>query len=125
MGGDKTAHPGEVGAEHTGATKHRQLKNTLPAESCRHYARCAVNKCPLSPCYQNLQTLPTDSQTKCRATKAHRVAVAAQYPDVTPYHGMTRMEYSRTAADNLPERRKIARDPAYLDPDSKVGGSYG
>lgn len=125
MAGKQKAHLGEVGAEAAGTGEHRHVQNTLPAERCKYFTKCAVNRCPLTPRYERLETLPSDPGRTCRATKAHRIAVAAQYPDITPYHGMTRMEYSRTPAHNLPERRKNATDPAYMAPASEKGAAYG
>ena len=77
-----------------GSETRDKQKPLLPAASCKRFARCAVNRCPLHPSYLELRNHPDDPGSKCRAPKSHRAEIGKRYPGVLPYDGLTGNEYS-------------------------------
>lgn len=97
-------------------------KNIEPYRECPLFHTCAVNRCPLHPDYEALESLPADRQRKCKASKAQRISVAIKYPGVLPLQGLTTMEWSRTPPEKRPETQIKGRDPARGDrPDARRG----
>ena len=64
-----------------------------PYMECPSYDRCAVNKCPLDPKYHERKPQADDAEKKCRALKNSRRAIAARYPGILAFDGLTGREY--------------------------------
>ena len=95
---------------------------TEPAYDCPRYKRCAVNKCPLSIHYKKQLNHPDDKERKCKAPKAQRVAVAANYPGLLEYEGMTGNEFSASKRE-LPESLRANKGRGFTansKPNSKI-----
>jgi len=90
-GAKKTPAATGAGNETERVTK----KYTTPFESCQRFARCAVNRCPLHPDYLKLKDHPADRERHCKAPKADRVAIAAEFPGVLPTNGLLPRERPR------------------------------
>jgi hypothetical protein len=102
--------PQASGLEGVGAGNTEHSHSSDPSVACPRYARCAVNRCPLSPSYDKQKSHPDDAEQKCRLWKSKRMEVAARHPGVLRREGMTAAEFSASSRP-LPEnfRRQIGR----------------
>ncbi|WP_321420491.1 hypothetical protein [uncultured Methanomethylovorans sp.] len=66
------------------------MTSDTPFYDCPHYRACKVQNCPLSPYYGNSQ-----KSQRCKLEKDHRKRIAALYPDVLKYGGLTKAEYEK------------------------------
>lgn len=82
--------------------------NTLPFFKCTRYSRCSVNLCPLDPVYPDGFVHPDDIEQKCTLPKSYRLKVAAEFPGVLKYRGLTLREFNgkKTWESKTPEERE-------------------
>ena len=64
-----------------------------PYLKCPRYKQCSVNNCPLHPGYPDLHIDPCDMEKKCTLAKAVRLRVAAEFPGLLVYEGLTPREF--------------------------------
>jgi hypothetical protein len=69
-------------------------KEKEPFYDCPRYAKCNVNNCPLHPKYPELISDPEDKETKCSLAKSIRGRIAADFPDILKFNGLSPREYS-------------------------------
>jgi hypothetical protein len=83
-----------------------------PFYDCPRYAKCNVNKCPLHPKYPELITDPEDEEMKCDLAKSIRVRIAADFPDILKFNGLSPREYSaKSRWENMsPEEQREIKE---------------
>lgn len=70
------------------------VKKDLPFYQCPRYAKCSLNNCPLHPGYPNLIADPEDVEQKCGISKNVRTRIAAEFPAVLKFEGLTSKEFT-------------------------------
>lgn len=82
-------------------------KTDLPLYECPRYDRCSVNNCPMHPDFPNLFIDENDEEQKCTIEKQVRMKIAAKFPGVLQFEGLTPREFSaRKKWENLDEISK-------------------
>jgi hypothetical protein len=66
----------------------------MPYSECPKFDVCSSNKCPLDPNLRDRIILP--GEDKCTARKSTRVRIAAKYPELLPYQGLTSRSWLAT-----------------------------
>lgn len=66
-----------------------------PWEECSSFDDCSVNACPLHPDYLKFTTSPYDPETKCKALRRTREAIAARHPGLLPTQGVLTRELTK------------------------------
>ena len=80
-----------------------------PAGDCPRFSTCSVNNCPLDESYPNLLVYPNDKERVCPMEKGVRVRIAACYPGVLRFNGLTEREFkARKRYDSLSPEQKAA-----------------
>ena len=93
------------------------VKNGMPFFDCPRYMKCSVNNCPLHPKYPDLPIDDGDIEQKCTMEKQVRIRIAAEYPSVLKYEGMTPREFTgaKKWAELSPEERERRQEIARLN----------
>lgn len=80
-------------------------------KECPNFMKCSVNNCPVSEKYPDLDTLPGDTERKCKLTKEKRLKIVSENNLNLLYGGLTKREYiGKKMWDNLtPEEKEIKR----------------
>lgn len=83
-----------------------------PFNECPRYSKCNVNNCPLCTGYPDMYVDPEDKEQKCNLAKSIRVRIAANYPGMLQYAGMTPREYqARKRWESLsPEEQEAIKE---------------
>jgi hypothetical protein len=86
--------------------KKKKEYEPKPMELCPSFGRCSANMCPLDPDINN--RIYVAGEDKCRATKPTRLKIAEKFPQLLPYKGFTKREWSgrRTWANRSPREKK-------------------
>lgn len=84
----------------------------LPFYNCSRYDKCNVNNCPLHPEYPSLYTDENDIETKCGMAKSIRRRIAAAFPGMLKFEGLTTREFEGRERWNslTPEEQQQRRD---------------
>ena len=81
-----------------------------PNRDCPQFDTCAVNNCPLHSVYPELSVSELDAETECRAWPSTRQRIAAAYPGVLAYEGLTEHEHRREVRRRNRTPEEVARD---------------
>lgn len=88
---------------------------------CPRYKKCSVNNCPLDSAYPNRVTAEGDIEHKCTIAKTIRSRIAAKYPGVLKFEGLTPREFTaKKNWENLSEEEKDKKREAIKNVRSKI-----
>lgn len=90
------------------------MTKNSPFFECPRFKNCSVNNCPLHPAYPDLPIDPAYRESKCTMEKQVRTRIAAEFPGVLRYEGMTPKEYiARQRWERLShEEKEVIRERA-------------
>ena len=65
----------------------------MPYEECPSFNTCSAPKCPLDPDIDS-RVRRLEGEEKCKAQKPTRIKIGEKYPNLLPYGGLTKREWS-------------------------------
>jgi len=87
-----------------------------PIFECPNFNKCSANLCPLDPEIEARPYVLGDD--RCVATKPTRISIGTKYPELLPFKGFTRREWSGQIAwakrDPKEKKRFIASNTKRL-----------
>ena len=85
------------------------MENKMPYHECPSFNTCNSNICPLDPFPNDKYKLP--GEAKCKGEKPMRMRIAAKYPELLVYKGLTRKQFmARERWEALsPEEKELMR----------------